>query len=464
MSGSTIEQYIPQTHWAPLSQLDGSNKWAPYRIQSAQGDYITLESGQRIIDASSSWWCKLLGHGHPALKQALFKQAEQFEHVVPADTTNDVIEQLSHELTQLMPHFTKVFYAGDGACAVEIAMKMSLQTRTTRKQSRTQVVSLKGAYHGETLGCLGVTQIPRFRHAFEHALSPQPVIQDIPYVNSMDDPLWKDASVYWERAEKQLTPIAHTLTAVIVEPILQAANHMKIYSQDFLRRLCLWAKAHDIHVIVDEIATGLGRTGKMLACEYAMTPHGHPALDAGSPSNTAAPSGDTGSEAGMTTWQPDFLCLGKGLTGGWIPMSAVLTTDNIHQHFINTPFYHSHTYAGNALAASVALATLNVLKQENLVERANVIGTWMRDAMQSIADQTGSLAHVRQIGAVVAADLIHEDPNFPIGQHVYRKAVELGALLRPLGNTLYWLPPLNVRMQTLEDLKAITQQAITWCA
>jgi adenosylmethionine-8-amino-7-oxononanoate aminotransferase len=208
---------------------------------------------------------------------------------------------------------------------------------------------------------------------------------------------------------------------------------MKIYSQDLLRRLRKWTKAHGIHLIADEIMTGIGRTGKMLACDYAEI-------------------------------EPDFLCLSKGLTAGWIPLSVVLTHDIIYQLFYDDyekgkSFLHSNTFCGNVLAASVAVEVLNVVIEEDLVARANHIGIIMRDNLQEIADATGQLQNIRQLGAMVAAELVCK-PTERGGFDVYRKATALGALLRPLGNTIYWLPPINTEIDTLTELKNITLAAL----
>ena len=209
---------------------------------------------------------------------------------------------------------------------------------------------------------------------------------------------------------------------------------MKIYSQNFLARLSRWAKANHIHLIADEIMTGIGRTGKMLACEHAKI-------------------------------VPDFICLSKGLTSGWLPFSAVLTYDEMYHVFYDDyqtgkAFLHSHTYSGNVLAASIALETLNIIREENVCEKAALLGKTMLEKMNAVAQKTGQLIDVRGIGALVAADLI-PDPTRPrLGYEIYQEAINQGALLRPLGNTLYWLPPLNSDFTLIEELENITTNAI----
>jgi adenosylmethionine-8-amino-7-oxononanoate aminotransferase len=428
-----IQQLDAQYIWHPCSQMKDYELFKPLVVKRAYGSYIELSDGKKIIDAISSWWCKSLGHNHPALKKALLQQLEQFEHVILANTTNDVIVNLSQKLASLMPHLNKVFYASDGSCAVEIAIKMSLHSRIIEgKNQRTQFLALKNGYHGETLGALSVSDIGLYSAPYASVLFKTPYIE-VPYVSGIEDPLWINASEEWRAAEKLLEPFHNTTTALIIEPIVQGAAGMKIYSKDFLERLANWAHQHDIHIIADEIMTGIGRTGKMLACEH-------------------------------TTIQPDFICLSKGLTSGWLPLSAVITTDKIYQFFYDDygtgkAFLHSHTYSGNALAASVAVATLDVIWQESLCERANKLQKIMMSHLQDIAKQTGMLKNLRGIGAIVAADLIVDD-NRRQGYSLFREAVKLGALLRPLGNTLYWFPPLLTEEKTLEELKCITLKAI----
>ena len=421
--------------WHPCSQMQDYEQLPPLSVIGASGAYIELASGQTIIDAISSWWCKSLGHQHPRLKKALQSQLEKFEHVILANTTNETIEALSEKLTQLTKTLKKVMYAGDGSCAVEIAMKMSLHARTIQgDRQRHKFLALANGYHGETIGALSVSDVGMYRAPYQPLLFETHFIQPIPYVTSTADPLWNNCEVIWKQLEPQLAQYAEHTTAVLVEPIVQGAGGMKIYSQDFLRRLRAWTTQHNIHLIADEIMTGLGRTGKMLACEHANI-------------------------------EPEFLCLSKALTAGWLPFSAVLTTDAIYDVFYadykeGKSFLHSHTYSGNVLAASVALAALQVLEDENLCQRAAEIGMLMRNNMDNIAEKTKKLTNVRGIGAIVAADLIPDGGMSRQGFDVYRAAIKLGALLRPLGNTIYWLPPLNVEKDTLDKLSQITEQAL----
>lgn len=423
--------------WHPCSQMKDYESFLPLIISKAYGSYIELKDGRRIIDAISSWWCKSLGHNHPRLKAALKAQLECFEHVIFANSTYEIIIQLSERLGQLCSGLDKVFYASEGSSAVEIALKMSLHAQQLLGQKqRTQFTSLQNGYHGETFMALGLSDLGLYRQAYETHLIQPNFIQNIPYVHSTSDPFWNDCSAAWPGIEKQLEKQAVNLAAIIVEPIVQGAGGMKIYSQDFLRRLRKWTQAHGIYLIADEIMTGLGRTGRALACEHAQI-------------------------------KPDFICLSKGLTSGWLPMSAVLTHTNIYELFYDDyssgkSFLHSHTFSGNALAAAVALECLTILEEEEIVKQVRNNEIILKKLMLEVSDKTERLTNIRGIGAIIAADLklTEKEKNQRIGYQIFQQALKLGAWLRPLGNTIYWLPPLNISLSTLEDLCNITKISI----
>lgn len=423
--------------WHPCSQMKDYDSFPPLIIEKAYGPYIELKDGRRIIDAISSWWCKSLGHNHPRLKTALKAQLNRFEHVIFANSTYEIIVQLSEKLGQLCPGLNKVFYASEGSSAVEIALKMSLHAQQLLGQNqRIQFTSLQNGYHGETFMALGLSDVGLYRQAYEaHLIKPR-FIQNIPYVHSRADPTWNDCSDTWPNIEKQLEIQASNLAAIIVEPILQGAGGMKIYSQDFLRRLSQWTKSHGIYLIADEIMTGLGRTGLALACEHAHI-------------------------------KPDFICLSKGLTSGWLPMSAVLTQSEIYNLFYDDyssgkGFLHSHTFSGNALAAAVALECLNILEDEQIFKQVQEKEIILKKLMLEVQDKTEKLTNIRGIGAIIAADLSlkEKEKNQRIGYQIFQEALKLGAWLRPLGNTIYWLPPLNISLSALEALCDITKLSI----
>lgn len=421
--------------WHPCTQMKDHENIPLLEIVSAAGSYLHLKDGRKLIDAVSSWWCKSLGHQHPRIKKAIHAQLEKFEHVILAGTTNTTIVELSEQLATLMPPLDKVLYASDGSCAVEMAMKLSLHAQKIRgNHKRTKFIALANAYHGETAGAMSVSELGIYRDAYQDMLFPVHFIQTIPYVSGIDDPLWMDCSSVWPQVERELTKMSETTAALMVEPLLQGAGGMRVYSQDFLKRVRKWAQENDVYLIADEIMTGFGRCGKMLACEYADI-------------------------------IPDFLCLSKGLTAGTLPISATVTHQHIYNLFYDdyatgNSFLHSHTHSGNALAASVALEVFKIMRDENVLVQANAIGKYMQTAMHSIAKETKLLTNVRGLGACVAADLVVSDKNVRAGLQVYEQAIQLGALLRPLGNTIYWLPPLTSQLVTIHALHDITLQAL----
>ena len=430
---STLDARAKRHIWFPCSQMKDYETLPPIAVSSAKGSYLTLETGETIIDAISSWWCKSLGHRHTRLVGALQKQLEKFEHIIGTNTVNETLTQLSEKLAGLHPGLDKTFYASDGSMAVEIALKMALHARQLKGQpQKNKVIALQNSYHGETLATLSLSDLGLYKDPYRDYCFETHYINPVPYVQSIKDPLWEDASIIWPTVEAQLLPLVDKTTAIIVEPILQGASGMKLYSKDFLSRLSQFAKAHDIYLICDEIMTGLGRTGKTLALEHAD-------IDA------------------------DFICLSKALTSGNLPMSVVLTSSNIYDLFYDDyetgkAFLHSNTYCGNALAASIALEVLHIHEEEDINAQANQLGEWMSDSMYHIAEETACLSNIRHIGAMVAADLTVPIPR--AGFQLFQIALSKGAFLRPIGNTLYWLPPLNTKKQTIEKLAKITLDSI----
>lgn len=436
MTKNIIKQDLEHI-WHPCSQMKDFEDFKPLVIKSARGSYIKLNDGSKMIDATSSWWCKNLGHGHPRLKSALSKQANKFEHVIFAGTTNEVIVELSEKLAKMTKSLPKVFYASEGSSAVEAALKMSLHARMiSGENSRTNIMALRNSYHGETALALSATGIDLYRKPYKKILTPVTFIQNIPYVNSKSDPLWSDCSKYWPRILRELNANKDTLTAIIVEPIVQGAGGMLIYSKNFLSRLRAWTKKHRVHLISDEIMTGFGRTGKPFAFQHADI-------------------------------EPDFICIAKGLTSGWLPMSGVLTTNEIYNIFYDDyskgkTFLHSHTHSGNALAAAVALETLKILEEEKIYDQVNKIEPLLHGLMTEVSEKTGRLQNIRNIGAIVAADLILDkrQKNERYGYKIFQAATKFGVFMRPLGNTIYWMPPLNIKENTLLQLKDATIKAI----
>jgi adenosylmethionine-8-amino-7-oxononanoate aminotransferase len=434
--------------WHPCSQMSDYVDFPPLEIASARGSRITLRDGRTILDAISSWWCKSLGHGHPRLRQALVQQLDAFEHVIVANTTSAPLVDLCERLIAVAGgaaapgRFAKVFLADNGSTAVEIAIKMAVQAQAQRGQAgRTRLAALSGGYHGETLATLSVGDCGLYAEPYRALLFPVTKLDGLPYRTGPDDARWMDAAPEWPAIEAQLAPLAHELAAIVYEPVLQAAGGMLLYSPDLLRRLRAWADAHDVYLVADEIAAGMGRCGAMLA-----------------------------SHLGEPGALPDFAVLSKGLTGGFLPLSAVVTTDAVAQLFYadygtGRAFLHSNTYTGNALGVAVARAALDVYADERILERVEANGPLLRRALAEIAARRPYLHGVRGCGMMAAVDIRARDgapldPRRRTGYRVYREAVRRGALLRPLGDTMYLFPPLTVTPSEIDEMAAILADSL----
>ncbi|MDX2345487.1 MAG: adenosylmethionine--8-amino-7-oxononanoate transaminase [Legionella sp.] len=416
--------------WPPCTPLNSEVSIPRLVVERAKGSYLYTNQGV-VIDAISSWWCKALGHQPKPVMDAIKAQLECFEHVIGANTTYPKQVELAEKLTALTDK-QHVFFASDGSSAVEIALKLALHAMQLQGQpERSEFVTLSNSYHGETIATLSVSDVGCYRAPYEGMGLTCHVLRDLPYVSGEDDALWQDCSAIWLQIEAQLNKIKSRVCAIIVEPILQGAGGMKIYSADFLKRLSAWAKQNKCYLIADEIMTGLGRTGEMLASKHADI-------------------------------NPDLICLSKALTAGTMPLSCVLIDAKIYNIFDNNPdhpFLHSHTYTGHALGVAAALATLNYMEEIDINAKAKALGVYMKRCFEQVAAATGRIKNIRSIGGMVAGDLITPD-NQQIGRAVSRAALARGALLRPLGNTIYWFPPLTSSKTVIDDLAEITKDAI----
>ncbi len=446
--------------WHPCTQMRDHQVFPPLEIVSAAGCWLTLADGRRIFDAISSWWCKSLGHGHPKLKAALVAQSECFEHVILANTTNDQVVTFCERLLAAangLPakfwsaaaprgrqpgHFGKVFFADNGSTAVEVALKLALQAQAQRGHTkRTRFAAFQNGYHGETIGALSVGDCGLYKDTFAPLLFPCTQLGPLPYRSGPEDPRWMDASAEWPALQAQLDAEADTLAAIIYEPVLQGAGGMLLYSPELLSRLRAWADAHDVLLIADEIAAGMGRCGTMLASHLA-------GLDV----------------------LPDLAVLSKGLTGGFLPLATVLTTDRLYDTFLaewgdRRAFLHSNTYAGNALAVAVATAALDVYASEDLLGQVARNGPLLRQGLARLAAERRCFTNVRGVGMMAAVDLRAADgrpldPQQRTGWQVFRAAVDRGALLRPLGDTSYLFPPLTTTPAEIAGVIEVLVQAV----
>ncbi len=410
--------------WHPCVHDADLDLAPPLPVVGATGTRLLLEDGREILDGTASWWCKSLGHGHPQLRAALCAQAERFEHVIFAHTTHEGVVRLSERLCLLCDgpgagRFRHVFYAGDGSSGVEVALKLALQGQAqSGHPERTEVACLANGYHGETFGCLSLTTCGTYAQPFSGWTRRCPVLGPPPWRSGVEDPRWLDAEREWQRFEQALDAIGKTLAAIIYEPVLQAAGGMRPYSPELLTRLRRWADAHGVWIIADEIASGMGRCGAMLASHLAEQA------------------------------EPDIVVLSKGLTGGVLPLSAVVTTEGVRAAFrgdaaSGRTFLHSHTFGGNALAVAVANAVLDAFASEDILGQVARRGAAMRAALASGLDGHPHVQQLRGIGMTAACDLLRPGGPGRLGWRVCRAALERGALLRPLGDTVYLCPPLT---------------------
>lgn len=400
--------------WHPCTQMKHHETLPLVAVSRAEGVWLYDFEGRRILDAIGSWWVNLLGHGNPRINAALRQQLDSLEHVMLAGFTHAPAVELAERLAKLAPGgLGHCFFASDGASAVEIALKMSYHYwRNSGRSGKSRFVTLANSYHGETLGALSVTDIPLYRATYA------PLLRASTQVPSPDWRLAEPGETPREVArrcakalEEHLERHVNETAALIVEPLVQCAGGMAMYDAEYLRLARELCDRFDVHLIADEIAVGFGRTGTLFACEQAAI-------------------------------APDFLCLSKGLTGGYLPLSVVLASDRIYRAFyddkLERGFLHSHSYSGNPLACSAALAVLDILEEDKMLERNRNTAAILNRRAGSLRSHR-RVAHFRNTGMIWAFDVREAKPGF--AQDFYRRALEAGVLLRPLGATVYWMPP-----------------------
>lgn len=419
------------TLWHPCSQMKDYAENIPLvAIERAEGVWLIDYDGRRYLDAISSWWVNIFGHQHPEINSAIKKQVDQLEHVLLAGFTHQPVIDLSEKLVALTPPgLSRCFYADNGSSAVEIALKMSFHYwQNVGQRQKQKFVYLNNGYHGETLATLAVSGNDLYKKVYEPLLMPTYCAPSPDCRQKEPGETWADCSKrLFAGMENILQEHANEIAAVIVEPLLQCAGGMLMYDPSYLRLLRAACDRYQVHFIADEIATGFGRTGSLFACQ----------------------------QADVT---PDFMCLSKGLTGGYLPLSVVLTQEAIYDAFYDDyqnlkAFMHSHSYTGNPIACAAANATLTLFEKNNVIENNQQIATQLHEASQRFKDHP-HVAHLRQQGMVVAFDLI-KDKNtrtpYPWQQRrglgAYRHALQQGVILRPLGDTIYFMPPLPLNTE-----------------
>ncbi|HEY2808082.1 MAG TPA: adenosylmethionine--8-amino-7-oxononanoate transaminase [Steroidobacteraceae bacterium] len=429
--------------WHPCTQMKDHEQLPPIPIRRGAGAWLEDFEGRRYLDAVSSWWVNLFGHANPAINAAVRAQLDSLEQVILAGFTHEPVIALSEELTAVAPTgLNRCFYADNGSSAVEVAVKMSFHYwRNVGKSAKRRFITLANSYHGETLGALAVGNVALYKEIY------QPLLMEVITVPSPDcyrrpaGASWQEHSrAQFAHMEAALAQHAHETAAVIVEPLVQCAAGMRMYDPLYLELLRAACDRHQVHLIADEIAVGFGRTGTLFACEQAQI-------------------------------TPDFMCLSKGLTGGYLPLSAVLTTDAIYAAFYDeyvklNAFLHSHSFTGNPLACAAARASLALFREHDVLEKNRALAAHLGARARTLAEDP-HVAEVRQCGMIVAAEFVRDKARripFPWqerrGMRLYRHALARGVLLRPIGNVVYFMPPYVITPAEIDLMVEVAREGI----
>lgn len=430
--------------WHPCSQMKDYEELPPIVVDHAQGINLYDVDGNCYKDVVSSWWCNLLGHCNPRINQAIKNQLDKLEHVIFANFTHKTAITLCQKLVEVLPKgLCKFNFADNGSAAIEMAMKMSFQYhQQVGNTQKKRFMALTDAYHGETIGALSVGACDLYTEIYK------PILMDVIRVQAPDCfrcPCGKKRGECncecFKFAEETFEKYGDETCAILVEPLLQGSAGMKIYPPEFLTKLRALCDEYNVHLIADEIATGYGRTGKMFAFDWA----------------------------GVS---PDIMCLSKGLTGGYMPMSICVTTQEIYDAFYadyltGKAFMHSHTYAGNPLGCSAGIEVLNILKDEKIIENANRRAVYFNNIINEKFLSHKNVGEIRHIGLVNAIELVKDkttkepfDSKLRLGYQIYKKALKKGVLLRPLGDVIYFNPPLIIEEADMDFVTDIALECM----
>ena len=423
--------------WHPCTQMKHHESLPLIAITKGKGAWLFDDKGTALLDCISSWWTNLFGHSNPRINQAIISQLEKIEHVMLAGFTHPPVVELSEKLSALTQgHLGHVFYASDGASAVEIALKMSHHYwKLKNKPQKKKFVCLENGYHGETLGALAVTDVAIFREAYGSLLQdvftvPSPDIRKAQEGESADDVARQAA----KKLEDLLKSEHQNIAAIIVEPLVQCAGQMAMYSPEYLRLARSLCDRFNVHLIADEIAVGCGRSGKFFACEHA------------------------------GIW-PDFLTLSKGISGGYLPLSLSMTTDAIYRTFYadqtQQGFLHSHSYTGNPLACAAALACLDIFETESVLEKNLERSKDLTKAFAWAKEDT-RIQHWRQQGMILAFDIKPKSLKSPnsFSREMFSASLKEGVLIRPISNTIYVMPPYILSAEEAMQMGTSVQRAL----
>ncbi len=414
--------------WHPCTQMKDHETLPLIPIKKAHGVYLEDFEGNRYIDAISSWWVNMFGHTNSYINEKVKEQLDTLEHVILAGFTHEQVVRLSERLVKLTPpNLDKCFYSDNGSSAVEVALKMSFHAHLNDGITKPLFVSLTNSYHGETIGALSVGDVELYKETYEPLL-----------LNTIQTPVPEDMSI--EAAINAATAFeelcaqrADEISAIILEPLIQGAGYMHMYHGEFLVRVREICSKYNVHLIADEVMVGFGRSGELFATQ----------------------------KAGIS---PDFLVLSKGLTGGYLPLSVVLTSNEIYAKFYCDynkfkAFLHSHSYTGNALACAAANATLDIFENENVIEKNRELAAYMAQKLQAFA-KLSNVKEIRQTGMVAVVELQGYAPEERIGLRVYQYGLDHGVLLRPLGHIVYFMPPYIITKEEIDIMMDTAYEAI----
>ncbi len=411
--------------WHPCSQMKDYETLPFIPVKSGKGAYLFDFDGNRYLDAISSWWVNLFGHSNPYINEKIKEQLETLEHVIFAGFTHESAVRVAERLVDLTPKgLDKLFFADNGSSAIEIALKMSFQYYKNNNETRDVFISLENSYHGETMGALAVGDVALYKKIYDEILIKTYQAKS-PALVSEDEAL--------ESMRELFERFGSRVSAVVIEPLVQCAGSMAMYDASYIKKLKELCGEYGVFLIADEIAVGFGRTGTMFACE----------------------------SAGVV---PDFLCLSKGITGGYLPLSVVMMSDEIYGAFYcdyleGKSFLDSHSYTGNALACAAANATLDIFEKDNIIEKnRNKIKT-LSGFMQPFSELE-NVNEIRQRGFIGAVELKGYEPNERVGLKIYEYALKNEVLLRPLGNVVYFMPPYIVSDEEMEKMTSVAYKAI----
>lgn len=429
--------------WHPCTQMKDHEQLPLIPIRRGSGVWLEDFDGNRYIDAISSWWVNILGHCNPRINQALHEQLDKLEHVILAGFSHEPVVELSERLVALTPPgLDRVFFADNGSSGVEVMLKMSFHYWQNKGRPKKQrFVTLGNSYHGETLAALAVGDVALYKSTYK------PLLMDV-FTAPSPDCYHREAGESWEdysrrqflEMKKILAEHHEEICGVIVEPLVQCAGGMRMYHPVYLKLLREACDKYQVHLIADEIAVGFGRTGTLFACE----------------------------QAGIT---PDFMALSKALTGGYLPLCAVLTSNEIYDAFYDDyetlrAFLHSHSFTGNPLACTAAIATLDIIESDNLIEKNHALAAHMARALERFKDHP-HVAEVRQTGMIAAVEMVRDkasrepyDWRERRGLRVYEHALKHQALLRPLGNVTYFMPPYVITPEQIDHLADVAWEGI----